>query len=302
MIKIIFLLIIKFAFAGTISKYKVCEGPLIYKLGSVDEEFGLTTKLAEIFLKQSTEMWNENSKRVLFIPYTPGMGTEPDFTVNFIYDHRQKLTDLWEKVEKKVAEHAGDLKNIKSDAENLNNDYKIELEKFNKANEVLAKRSEEFIKNVNAYKAKINPTKSDYEELASQKLEMENERDDLLMKQRKLQTMARDLNNKSVAYNEIQNDINKEYEPIKAHEGESFKQGITQSIIANGKHIPTVINVYEFSNYVKLKRLLVHELGHALGLAHLEVPKAIMYFQNNGDTCELSPDDIKAMKTLCPNF
>ena len=62
-----------------------------------------------------------------------------------------------------------DLKNIKSDAENLNNDYKIELEKFNKANEVLAKRSEEFIKNVNAYKAKINPTKSDYEELASQK-------------------------------------------------------------------------------------------------------------------------------------
>lgn len=46
-------------------------------------------------------------------------------------------------------------------------------------------------------------------------------------------------------------------------------------------------------------RVLAHELGHALGLDHVDDKEAIMYQLNQGDNLTLSEADIKALKTKC---
>ena len=59
------------------------------------------------------------------------------------------------------------------------------------------------------------------------------------------------------------------------------------------------IDIYEFSSREKLIRVLAHEFGHALGLEHLDNPKAIMYYLNEGTNEKLTTDDLTALKQKC---
>ena len=76
--------------------------------------------------------------------------------------------------------------------------------------------------------------------------------------------------------------------------GGEFEEGTYQEG-PNGREI----DIYQFDDEGKLARVLTHELGHALGLEHLENPKAIMYRLNNGVNEKLTADDIAALKKRC---
>ncbi|KAK6164106.1 hypothetical protein DH2020_000970 [Rehmannia glutinosa] len=59
---------------------------------------------------------------------------------------------------------------------------------------------------------------------------------------------------------------------------------------------------YDEKGNFDLQTVALHELGHILGLAHSQDPKALMFaYIGRGETKDITPDDIQGIKSLYPN-
>ena len=113
----------------------------------------------------------------------------------------------------------------------------------------------------------------------------------------KINEMVSEINTLVTTLNRLVDTLNisvKKYNTVNATLGESFEEG---NYVEDGSS--REIDIYEFSNREKLVRVLAHELGHALGLDHVDDPKAIMYKLNEGDNATLTSADLAELRLKC---
>src|SRR3989344_2326378 len=84
------------------------------------------------------------------------------------------------------------------------------------------------------------------------------------------------------------------YNKAGASTGGEFEEGAYVSEAGSQR-----IDIFEYSNRTELVRVLAHELGHALGLGHVEDAAAIMYKVNQSKRQSLAQDDITELNRVC---
>ena len=85
-----------------------------------------------------------------------------------------------------------------------------------------------------------------------------------------------------------------DYNAIGAKTSGEFQEGQYVRDAAGQK-----INIHQFDDRPALVRVLAHELGHALGIDHLDNPEAIMYRLNESGNEKITADDIAVLKAVC---
>ena len=265
-----------------------CKTPMGYKIGTFDSRFGISKTSFQEEIRQAGAVWGDEVGKTLFYPDQNG-----SLTVNLIYDERQARTD---DVNYLVLE----IENSKQTALQIKEAYELEKTAYLKEAELLTKDTESFQTRYKAYTDRVTnynsaggAPKIEYDAMMYELAQLKetaktlNERKDALI------VSMESINKKVVRYNELVSYINGLIRQSNALGAKKFTEG---------RFTPSnnTIDIYQYNDALKLRRVLAHELGHVLGINHNKNPYSIMYSSNTATTTYLSKEDKQDLREVCP--
>ena len=247
-------------------KYFPCTRVITYSLGTVDSGFELSKEDFLSTIKDGERMWETAVNKNLFT-YVPAGG---ELTINLVYDKRQENTQIMNNIDSSIKNNQSSYDGLKNEVDSLKNEF--EVKKSNLENKINTLKN----KNGRYTKESINEINGLQAELNNFVVKINKAVDEL-------NKSAYSINSQATQYNHIGDEL-----------GDQFEEGLYHSD-RSGKYI----DIYQFENKEKLERVLMHELGHALSLDHLNNPDDIMYAMNTGINLVPTEDDINALKAHC---
>jgi len=279
-------------FAIFLQMPKPCQKPLTYRLGRIDEKFGLSRPEFSMAVKKAAAVWGKPLSRELFREDSQGT-----IEIRFIYDYRQETSDKLKQLKQRMADTKNIRESMKVRYESLK--YEYEQKYITLENDL-----RDYNARINAYNAEIEywnreggAPERERRRLMLAKNELNSARESLQVRQNEVKRLVDEINSMLLVINENVSRQNLDvdhYRDVGSRLSGEFQEGFFES--KDGRQS---ITIYHLENEAKLVRLLVHELGHALRLNHSDNPDAVMYRLNRFDIAELTEDDIAALKGRC---
>jgi len=278
-------------YAQTYAVLFPCRQSITYRLGNIDPQFGLATSTAFADIKEAAQLWNDEHKDLLL--YDPrGM-----VVINFEYDTRQETTQKLSTAGVAVSEDRAVYDALKATYTSVYSDYAQKKAAFAVANDALQKSAAQYQSEVDSWNARGGAPKNVYQQLQTEKAHLTALQDQLRQSQVSINAQV-DLINATVAQlNTLAKSLNLDvsaYNTIGSAAGGEFEQGVYESSLGT-----RTITIFEYENHLKLVRVLAHEMGHAIGLEHVDDENAIMAAVNQGAHIALTLGDAKELDAVC---
>ncbi len=275
------------------TKYLPCSEPITYTLETFDNQFGISKEYFLEALQDAEAIWEKPFGKALFA-YAP---TNGQLKINLIYDYRQQATGKLEGLGITVKDTQVSYDALKIQYEGSQAEYVKAKSEFEARVAAFNEKNKSYQEQVLYWNKRGGAARREYGELEVARLALNTESAKLQTTQKQLNEMIDKINAFVVVLNRLAISLSltaKEYNMIGASRGESFEEGLYKSSGGSAE-----IDVYEFSSHEKLVRVLAHEFGHALGLEHVDDPKAIMYQFNKGNNETLTQADASELKAKC---
>ena len=270
-----------------------CEEPITYVVGAFDKRFGISQQYFLTALREAEAIWEKPLGIELFA-YEPESG---DLAVNLIYDYRQETTSALSGLESVVEEDKATYDALETRYAGLKTEYNSAKSTYDIQVDLFNKNSEAYQTQVESWNKGKRNSREQLDQLEAAKVSLEADLRELKILEGRLNEIVREINSLAGTLNRLADSLNlnvDKYNTVGASRGETFTGGMYYS--AEGER---GIDIYEFSSREKLLRIMAHELGHALGLEHIDDRSAIMYRLNEGNVGVLADTDLAALRALC---
>jgi hypothetical protein len=270
-----------------------CSLPVTYKLGSVDPRFGIATSTVEKDLSAAAKLWNTSAGKTL-ISEDEKNGL---VTVSLVYDSRQQMTQRLRGLGITISDDRASYDALKARYDTMYAQYSAKKSAFDGAVASFNKDKDDYQSQVAYWNAHGGAPRNEYEKLQSEQQALSVESQKLQEQQDSLNATAQNVNDLAVALNQLIASLNldvQKYNTTGQENGASFEEGLYERELG----IET-ITIFEYENNSLLIRVLAHELGHAIGLDHVQDPNAVMYYLNQGEALSLTTDDKTELKNVC---
>ncbi len=267
-----------------------CEEPLRYRIGEVENRFDLSTRAYRKIVQEAGDIWESALDQDLFV-YDPAA----PFAINLVYDERQHATVTSQELSHKMQQTNHSNQKIRALHDHWQDIYQTRSEAHQTAVDDFRKRLKAYNTTIEEKNSKGGVTQEEYDALSAERETLDRTRDKLDTERKELEEITQTLaslqaQSKSLvtAYNQNAHTYNSLYgvnTPF--HKGEYDGESIT---------------IFQFHDMDDLLLVIAHEMGHALGLKHVDKPEAIMHaLMGSQDLDNLAPTsaDIEALKTTC---
>jgi len=269
-----------------------CAKPLAYRIGSIDPRFNISEEKLSLLLKESENIWENQTGHNLFV-YEPE--NIDAVSVNLIFDERQEDLISEKTSRNELEKKWGSYETLTitydkliSDYEKKRDAYDVKVNSYNSALDSYNRKTDEFNRS--------GGSKSEYNTLLKEK-----EKIDSLFAQ--LDKEQKDIINTSNKLRELGEVLNRLYEDF-SQETDRHNESLDGSSVEVGVYDYYQINIYQYETIDDLRITLAHEMGHSLGLDHVEAKGSIMYYLHPESSSEkplLSSDDLTELNEVC-NF